>query len=164
MAGKPAARTSDSTAHLMSPLLPGPGSLNVMIGYLPAWRGIPQASAGALQTAKKASQVRLKAAKMATKAAMGTPAAPAAKAAEEALKLAEATAMGAMIKSMAGGADIHVCPMPLPIPPHGPGVVIKASKTVMINHLPACRVGDTLLEALGPTNKIVKGCFSVLIG
>lgn len=164
MAGKPAARVSDSTAHMMSPLLPGPGSFNVMIGYLPAWRGLPLASAGALQVAKTSSQARLNAAKAATLAAAGTPGAPAAKAAEESLKVAEAAAMGSMITSMAAGADIHVCPMPLPLPPHGPGVVIDGSATVMINHLPACRVGDTLLEALGPPNKIVKGCFSVLIG
>lgn len=164
MSGKRAARTLDSTDHLMSPLLPGPGSTNVIIGYRPAWRALKPSSVGALKTAKKASQVRLKAAKKASKAAMGTPAAPAAKAAEEALKVAEAAAMSALIKSMAGGADIHICPKPLPIPPHGVGVVIKASKTVQINHLPACRVGDTLLEALGPNNKIAKGCVSVLIG
>jgi uncharacterized Zn-binding protein involved in type VI secretion len=72
--------------------------------------------------------------------------------------------MGGMITSMAGGADIHACPMPLPIPPHGPGVVIDASTTVMINNLPACRVGDTILEAIGPPNKIAMGCFQVLVG
>ncbi|MEA3643451.1 MAG: PAAR domain-containing protein [Lamprobacter sp.] len=72
--------------------------------------------------------------------------------------------MGSMISSISAGADIHACPMPLPVPPHGPGVVINGSASVMINNLPACRVGDTLIEALGPPNKIVKGCFTVLIG
>ena len=50
------------------------------------------------------------------------------------------------------------------IPPHGPGVVIDGSKTVFINSLPACRQGDTILEALGPTNKITGGDDTVLIG
>lgn len=164
MAGMPAARTTDSTAHMMLPLLPGPGSRDVFIGFLPAWRGIPRASAGALKVAKSASQTKIKAAESATLAAAGTPGAPAAKTFEEGLKTAEALSMGSMIKSMAGGADIHMCPMPLPIPPHGPGVVIDGSQTVLINNLPACRVGDTILEALGPSNKIIKGCSSVWIG
>jgi len=164
MSGKPAARLTDSTAHMMTPLAPGPGSLNVLIGFLPAWRGVPLAAAAALQIAKAASEVRIKAAEAATLAAAGTPGAPAAKAAEETLKAAEAAAMGSMITSMAGGADIHICPMPLPIPPHGPGVVIDGSTTVVINNLPACRVGDSVLEALGPPNKIVLGAVQVLIG
>lgn len=164
MAGMNAARTTDSTAHMMSPLLPGPGSLDVFIGFLPAWRGIPRASAGALKAAKAASQAKIKAAETATLAAAGTPGAPAAKAFEEGLKASEALAMAGMIKSASGGADIHICPMPLPIPPHGPGVVIDGSTTVMINNLPACRVGDTILEALGPANKIIKGCSTVWIG
>jgi len=39
MPGLPAARTTDQTAH-GSPLAPGPGSPNVLIGNLPAWRQI----------------------------------------------------------------------------------------------------------------------------
>jgi len=164
MPGKPAARITDPTAHMMTPLTPGPGSFNVMIGFLPAWRGVPAAAAAALQAAKTASEVRIKAAEAATLAAAGTPGTPAAKAAEETLKAAEATAMASTITSAAGGADIHMCPMPLPLPPHGPGVVIDGSTTVMINNLPACRVGDTILEAIGPPNKIAMGCFQVLVG
>jgi uncharacterized Zn-binding protein involved in type VI secretion len=72
--------------------------------------------------------------------------------------------MGSMITSMAGGADVHTCATPLPIPPHGPGVVIDGSQTVLINGLQACRMGDTILEAVGPPNKIAKGEFTVLIG
>ncbi|KAB2936379.1 MAG: hypothetical protein F9K25_00955 [Candidatus Contendobacter sp.] len=72
--------------------------------------------------------------------------------------------MGSMITSAAAGADIHMCTTPLPIPPHGPGVVIDGSKTVFINNLPACRMGDTILEAVGPPNKIAKGEMTVLIG
>ena len=61
--------------------------------------------------------------------------------------------MGAAITSSAGGADIHTCTVPLPAPPHGPGVVIDGSATVLINNLPACRQGDTVLEAVGlPTS------------
>jgi uncharacterized Zn-binding protein involved in type VI secretion len=37
MPGKPAARITDLTTH-GSPLLPGPGSPNTLIGGLPAWR------------------------------------------------------------------------------------------------------------------------------
>lgn len=35
--GQPAARVTDQTAH-GTPLSPGPGSANVLIGGLPAWR------------------------------------------------------------------------------------------------------------------------------
>jgi len=35
----PAARITDSTAH-GAPLAPGPGSANVLIGNLPAWRAL----------------------------------------------------------------------------------------------------------------------------
>lgn len=168
----PAARTTDNVLHPLPPvLMVGPGSVNVIIGFLPAWRGIPLAAAAALQAAKAASDTTLKAAKAATTAASGTLGAPAAKAAEELAKTAAAAAMGSMISGMAavpspsgGMPDIHTCVTPLPIPPHGPGVVVDGSQTVMINGLPACRMGDTVLEALGPPNKIVKGEFTVIIG
>ena len=39
MPGKPAARVTDLTTH-GSPLMPGPGSPNTLIGSLPAWRTI----------------------------------------------------------------------------------------------------------------------------
>lgn len=151
--------------HPLPPVLqPGPGSPTVIIGYLPAWRGIPAAAAAALQAAKKISDTTIQVAESATLAAAGTPGAPAAKAAEEATKAACAAAMGSMISSMAGMADIHLCTTPLPVPPHGPGVVIDGSVTVMINNLPACRMGDTILEAVGPPNKIMKGQMNVIIG
>ncbi|MTJ53139.1 hypothetical protein FJR38_11055 [Anabaena sp. UHCC 0253] len=163
--GKPAARITDKVAHpLPGMLTPGPGSLNVFIGGLPAWRGVPQAIASALQSAKKISDTTIQVAESATKAATGTPGMPAAKAAEEAAKAAAAVSMGSTISSSAAGADIHVCMTPLPIPPHGPGVVIDGSATVLINGLPACFLGCTILEAVGPPNKIVNGCATVLIG
>lgn len=165
MPGKPAARITDQTVHpLPGKLVPGPGCPTVLIGKLPAWRGVGAAAAAGMQAAKKASEIRIKAAEAATLAAAGTPGAPTAKTAEETLKAAEAVAMGSSITAAAGGADINMCATPLPVPPHGPGVVITPSKTVMIGNMPAARVGDTILEAVGPPNKIALGEFTVLIG
>lgn len=149
---------------MATPLAPGPGSPNVLIGFLPAWRGIPLAAVAALQAAKTTSDATVQAATAAATAAKGTPGAPAAIAAEETAKATAATTMTATINGASGGADKHMCPMPLPVPPHGIGVVIDGSPTVLINNLPACRMGDTILEALGPPDKIVKGEPTVLIG
>lgn len=162
---RPAARITDAVAHPLPPVLTGgPGSPNVLIGSLPAWRGILAAAAVALQSAKQTSDAAIKAAEAATLAASGTPGAPAAKAAEEATKATAAASMSSAISASAAGADIHACNTPSPIPPHGPGVVIDGSVTVLINNLPACRQGDTILEALGPLNKITGGLPTVLIG
>jgi uncharacterized Zn-binding protein involved in type VI secretion len=161
----PAARITDNVAHPLPPVLtPGPGSVDVFIGFLPAWRGVLAAAAAALQAAKQVADTTIQVAEAATMAAAGTPGAPVAKAAEEATKASVAASMGSAITSAAAGADIHACMTPLPIPPHGPGVVIDGSKTVLINNLPACRLGDTVLEAVGPPNKIVKGEMTVIIG
>jgi uncharacterized Zn-binding protein involved in type VI secretion len=165
MSGRPAARVTDPVAHPLPPVLTGgPGSPDVLIGGLPAWRGLPAAMVGALKAAKQTSDTAIKTAAATTLAAAGTPGAPAAKAAEEAAKSAAAASMGSMISGMAGMADIHTCATPLPVPPHGPGVVIDGSPTVMINNLQACRMGDSVLEAVGPPNKIAMGCPTVLIG
>jgi len=156
---------TDNVVHPLPPVLgPGPGSVNVLIGSLPAWRGVGGAIAGALQAAKQISDTAIQVAEAATLAAAGTPGAPAAKAAEETVKASSAASMGSTISSSAGGADIHTCATPLPIPPHGPGVVIDGSQTVLINSLPACRLGDTILEAVGPPNKIARGEMTVIIG
>lgn len=161
----PAARILDMVAHPLPPMLtPGPGSLNVFIGGMPAWRGVPAAVAGALSAAKQISDTAIQVAEAATLAAAGTPGLPAAKAAEEATKAASAASMGSAITAAAGMSDVHMCSTPLPIPPHGPGVVIDGSPTVLINNLNACRMGDTILEAVGPPNKITVGCFTVIIG
>ena len=136
----------------------------MLIGFKPAWRGVLPAVASGLQAAKKVSDQAIQTAEAATLAAAGTPGAPAAKAAEEATKATCATTMGSAISAAAAGADIHMCSTPLPLPPHGPGVVIDGSTTVTINFLPACRQGDTVLEAVGPPNKITMGEPSVLIG
>ena len=56
----PAARITDPVSHPLPPMLtPGPGSPNVMIGYLPAWRGIPLAAVAALQAAKQAADIAI---------------------------------------------------------------------------------------------------------
>ena len=162
----PAARTTDNVLHPLPPVLTiGPGSLNVLIGFLPAWRGIPLAAVAALQAANTAADTAVKTAEAATVAAAGTPGAPAAYAAEQAAKGAALASMSSAITgAAAAGADIHTCVTPSPVPPHGPGVVIDGSATVQINFLPACRLGDTILEALGPPNKIVRGETTVIIG
>jgi uncharacterized Zn-binding protein involved in type VI secretion len=162
----PAARITDNVVHPLPPVLtPGPGSLNVLIGFLPAWRGIPLAAVAAIQAAKTAADTAIQTAMAATVAAAGTPGAPAAYAAEQTVK---ATALASMSSAISGaaasGADIHACVTPSPVPPHGPGVVINGSATVMINNLPACRLGDTILEAIGPPNTIAKGEPTVIIG
>lgn len=162
---KPAARITDSVAHPLPPVLTGgPGSPNVFIGKLPAWRGMPLASSAGLLAAKTTADTQVKAVEAASKAAQGTPALPAAIAAEESTKATVAATMSTNIRASAMGADIHMCTTPLPVPPHGPGVVINGSKTVLINGLPACRMGDNILEALGPMNVITKGEVTVLIG
>ncbi len=161
----PAARILDPVVHpLPGMLTPGPGSMNVIIGGKPAWRGVTAGAAAAIQAAKATSDAAIQAAEAATLAAAGTPGAPAAKAAEETVKATAATSMASMIAGVAGGADIHSCMTPLPIPPHGPGVVVDGSTTVFINGLAACRQGDTVVEPVGPPDKILMGCPTVIIG
>jgi uncharacterized Zn-binding protein involved in type VI secretion len=161
----PAARITDNVMHPLPPVLtPGPGSMNVLIGFLPAWRGIPAAAAAALQAAKQTSDIAIQAAEAATLAAAGTPGAPAAYAAEQTAKSTALAALSSTISGMAGMSDIHACVTPSPVPPHGPGVVVDGSTTVLINNMPACRMGDTIIEPLGPPNKIVKGEMTVIIG
>ena len=161
----PAARITDSVVHPLPPVLvPGPGSPDVMIGFLPAWRGVPAAAAAGMQAAKVGADIAIQTAVAATAAAAGTPGAPAAYAAEQAAKAAVLAQMSSLITSASAGADIHMCATPLPVPPHGPGVVITGSMTVLIDNLPACRLGDTILEAAGPPNTIAMGCPTVVIG
>jgi uncharacterized Zn-binding protein involved in type VI secretion len=161
----PAARIADNVVHPLPPVLsPGPGSTTVFIGYLPAWRGMPLAAVAGLQAAKTAADTAIKTAVAATAAAAGTPGLPAAKLAEETAKTTALSTMSSTISAASGGADIHACTTPLPIPPHGPGLVIDGSPTVLINNLPACRMGDTILEAIGPPNKIAMGEPTVIIG
>jgi uncharacterized Zn-binding protein involved in type VI secretion len=160
----PAARVSDPVSHPLPPILTGMGSPNVLIGKRPAWRGMLAAATPGLLAAKQAADTAIQTAEAATLASVGTPGFPAAKAAEETLKASTATAMSGVVVAAASGADLHSCSTPLPVPPHGPGVVIDGSATVRINGLPACRMGDTVVEALGPPNKIAGGEPTVVIG
>ena len=161
----PAARITDNVMHPLPPVLtPGPGSMNVLIGFLPAWRGCPLGASAGIQAGNQAAQVAIKSAEATTAAAAGTPGAPAAYAAEQARKAAQLASMSASIMSAAGGADIHACATPLPVPPHGPGVVIDGSATVSTNFLPQSRMGDTVIEAVGPPNKVMKGEMTVIVG
>ena len=93
-----AARVGDSTSH-GTPLGPGPGSPNVLIGGMPAWRAI---------------------------------------------------------------SDFHSCPLADIKGPHVGGVVVMGSTTVLINSLPAARMGDIIGEST--PNAIVMGCPTVIIG
>jgi uncharacterized Zn-binding protein involved in type VI secretion len=161
----PAARITDNVMHPLPPVLtPGPGSMNVLTGFLPTWRGIPAGAAAALQAAKQTADVAIQTAEAATLAAAGTPGAPAAYAAEQAAKTAALSSLSSMISGMAGMSDIHACVTPSPVPPHGPGVVIDGSATVLTNNMPTSRMGDTIIEPLGPPNKIVKGEMTVIVG
>jgi uncharacterized Zn-binding protein involved in type VI secretion len=94
-----AARVMDLTTH-GTPLAPGPGSTNVFIGGLPAWR-----------------------------------------------------------------ATIDMCACAAPgAAPHGAGPAAIGEPTVLINSMPAIRMGDWVTEPTGGPNIIVQGCPSVFIG
>jgi uncharacterized Zn-binding protein involved in type VI secretion len=146
---------------------PGPGSLNVLIGNMPAWRGMPLAAAAGLMSAKATSDAAVATAVAASTAAAGTPGAPAAVAAETTAKQAATASMTSAMSGAGAGADVHMCATPFPpvVPsPHSQGMVITGSMTVLINNLPACRAGDTILECMGPPNTIAMGCPTVIIG
>jgi len=158
--GQPAARIADMTAH-GSPLAPGPGSTNVLIGGMPAWRGLSAAGAAALAATIAKGMENIAKAAAAQTAAAGTPGAPAAAAN---LAKAVAAAVADAAAAMAGsGADIHACPIVKVLIPDGPGVVITPSQTVMINGMGACRMGDVIQEATS-VNAVALGLPTVEIG
>ena len=152
MPSGPAARVADPVAHTAPPVLTGgPGSMNVLIGFKPAWRGVPLAAAPGLIATTTTTTVRMNAAMART--AAGDP--------SGAVDLAASVAQ--LSQTMTGmGCDTHVCGLSTPNP-HVSGVVITGSPTVMINHFPACRAGDLVLEA-GPPNTILMGDPTVMIG
>ncbi|MBI5442742.1 MAG: DUF4329 domain-containing protein [Deltaproteobacteria bacterium] len=82
----------------------------------------------------------------------------------EGIKAATAAAASAVMSAMASISDMHVCPILVPIPPHGPGFVPHGSSTVLVGNLPAARQGDKVFEACGGQNPIAIGCPTVLIG
>ncbi|MBK6406338.1 MAG: PAAR domain-containing protein [Holophagales bacterium] len=65
---------------------------------------------------------------------------------------------------MSGLSDIHLLPVPVPVPPHGPGFVTRGSGTVNIGNLPAARQQDRVFEACGASDPIAMGCPTVKIG
>ncbi len=161
----PAARITDNVVHPLPPVLsPGPGAPTVLIGFLPAWRAVPTGAGAALQAMNQAATIAIQAAEAATLAAAGTPGAPAAYTAEQTLKASLLASNSSAMASMSGGADTHACATPLPVPPHGPGFVVDGSATVQTMNLPQSRMGDTIIEAVGPPNKIAKGEFTVIVG
>ena len=60
--------------------------------------------------------------------------------------------------------DMHVCPMVTGVVPHVGGPISgPGCPTVLIQMLPAARVGD-MLVCVGPPDVIAMGSFTVLIG
>lgn len=147
---KPAARLGDLTAH-GSPLSPGVGSLNVLIGGQPAWRGL---SPALVQRLMQVFQDVLKLAGQALAAPDPI---------SRGKKLEEMNQGVAKMLSIMASADQHACPVIKLVIPDGTGVVINGSPTVLINGLPACRMGDTIVETTS-VNTIAKGELTVLIG
>ncbi len=82
----------------------------------------------------------------------------------EGIKAVTAAATSAVMASMAGLSDMHICPIPVPIPPHGPGYVTVGSSGVIIGNLAAARQGDLVYEACGGPDPIAFGCPTVVIG
>ena len=150
MAGRPAARLGDMTAH-GSPLSPGTGSPNVLIGKKPAWRGLPTAAVGQLlESAKNAAESAVKVVAATNEI-------------ERAKNLANIAEEASSMAQTMGSTDQHACPIMKGPVADGTGVVIDGSLTVLINGLPACRMGDTIQE-ITSVNKIAVGSPTVLIG
>lgn len=150
MPGKAAARLGDMTAH-GTPLAPGPCSQNVFIGKKPAWRGLPTASVGQLTSSAQNATRSLSQATTATNEA------------ERAKHLQQVAQETANMTQIMAYTDQHACPVVKAFVPDGNGVVIDGSQTVLINGLPACRMGDTIQETTS-VNKITTGEPTVLIG
>jgi len=159
--GQPAARINDLTAH-GSPLVPGPPSMNVIIGGQQAWLGMTAAAAAALAKviAEGVKDVADKTAKAAAAASLGP--IPAAKAQKDQVE-AQKKAISNACNAMACGVSINMCPMLTVLIPHVMGVVTTPSQTVFINNWGACRVGDTITETTA-VNQIAVGLPTVLIG
>lgn len=63
------------------------------------------------------------------------------------------------------GSDFHACLLvDPPSQPHVGGMVAMGSSTVLINGLPAARMGDFIVESGVSPNSIALGSMKVLIG
>ena len=160
MPGRPAARLGDLTAH-GSPLGGSPGSVNVLIGSMPAWRGISAAGVASLTAAVAQAATDIAVASAAATAAAASPAGPAAQANLVKTAVGAVANLASMMALMPG--DMHACPIVKVVIPDGTGVVINGSMTVLINGLPAARMGDTIQEATS-VSTIAIGAPNVLIG
>ncbi|MEO1390295.1 MAG: PAAR domain-containing protein [Cyanobacteria bacterium J06634_6] len=150
MPGPPAARLFDATAH-GDPLKPGPCSPDVLIGGKPAWRALdPAAAQQLLKLAKKAGESVVKANNAATDV-------------DRAKHMKDLAETAAAMADIMASTDQHACTVVKLLIPDGNGVVVKGSSSVLINGLPACRVGDPIQE-ITSVNSIVAGEPTVLIG
>ena len=125
----------------------------------PAAAGVAAGAAAGLNLAETGLNTTWKSA---STAPGGQPAAD--KAYTDGIKAAMAVAASSVFSSIAGPTDMHLCPLPCPLPPHGPGVVTQGSKSVFINNLPATRMGDRVFEACGGEDPIAAGEPTVIIG
>lgn len=150
MPGPPAARLGDATAH-GDPLKPGPCSPDVLIGGQKAWRALDPAMAKELLEQAK------KAAKSAAAAGAATTTV------EKAKHLKDLKDAAQKMASIMTSTDQHACAVVKVAIPDGNGVVIKGSSSVLINGLPACRVGDPIQE-ITSVNSVIAGEPTVLIG
>ena len=154
--GRPAARIFDLTAHGTA-LKPGLGSPNVLIGGKPAWRGLSPAAAVEL------ASLVVKIMQSVQEFTTATNSNNAVVAGNVLKKMGEDIPKALQIMAL---TDQHLCEMlllpPIP-PPHGTGVVITGSTTVLINGLPACRQGDIIQETIS-VSSIAIGYPTVLIG
>jgi uncharacterized Zn-binding protein involved in type VI secretion len=164
-----AARLGDDVVHPIPPKLTGgPCSPNVVIGGQHAWLAIDPADLVALMRTIEEAKVAVLKAETATAIAKekspGTAAVGIAEANEVKVKAEQCEKIASAIGSLASkGVSIHACVSLLPAP--APGIVVTGSTTVKINGLPACRVGDTILEGLLHAPNLIKGgCPTVIVG
>jgi len=69
-----------------------------------------------------------------------------------------------MSKLAARVGDQHLCPMSDGPKPHGVGTIMKGEASVLIEGMPAARVGDQIVCASSPApNTVVAGSATVLI-
>jgi uncharacterized Zn-binding protein involved in type VI secretion len=61
------------------------------------------------------------------------------------------------------GVDVHACPLVDVLKPHVGGMVARGSTSVLIDGMPAVRMGDSIVE-VGAPNVIAGGATNVLIG
>jgi uncharacterized Zn-binding protein involved in type VI secretion len=152
-----AATVGSAVAHPIPGVLTATGSLNVFIGGLPAWRGVPaltlQSQIDGFLQAKEASDLIVQASRLAPLPVQLT------------VQNAQVAIMLPLVVALGGAqADLHECETLLPPVPHGEGIVLQGSQTVFINGCRACRQGDKVFEPIGTPDPIIMGWPTVWIG